>query len=143
MREKILQLIDKYYFLKEQLNVSDVVSDLKRLKEINQELKSLSEVVAVGERYIKAQTDLSAARELADAKDTDSDIKELAYEEINVLHPQIERYEEELKILLIPRDPNDYKNCIMEIRAGTGGEEAGIFAGDLFRMYNRFADIQG
>jgi peptide chain release factor 1 len=143
MKEKIFQLIEKYYALKEKLNDPDIVNDLKQYKEITQEIKSLNKVVEVGEKYVKAINDLESARELVSARDTDNDLKEMAYQEINDLQSVIVVFEEELKFLLIPKDPNDMKNCIVEIRAGTGGDEAGIFAGDLFRMYQRFADIQG
>ena len=143
MKDKILQLIEKYYELKEKLNDQNIVNDLQQYKKITQEIKALNKVVEVGEKYIKNINDLEAAKELVDSKDIETELKEMAYEEINSLHPQINELEEELKFLLIPKDPNDMKNCIVEIRAGTGGDEAGIFAGDLFRMYQRFADIKG
>ena len=143
MKDKILQLIEKYYALKEKLNDPNIVNDLKQYKELTQEIKSLTKVVEVGEHYVKAIKDLESAKELVDAKDIESELKEMAYEEINSLQTEIENFEEELKFLLIPKDPNDMKNCIVEIRAGTGGDEAGIFAGDLFRMYQKFSDMQG
>jgi len=143
MQEKIKLLIEKSNSLKEKLNAPDITNDINRFKEISREIKSLSQVVEVGEKYIKALNDLAAAKEMVDAKDIESEMKELAYEEINDLQPKIEEMENELKFLLIPKDPNDMKNCIVEIRAGTGGDEAGIFAGDLYRMYQRYADMQG
>ncbi|MDR0927813.1 MAG: peptide chain release factor 1 [Ignavibacteria bacterium] len=143
MQEKIQALIEKSKSLKEKLNDPEVTNDLKRYKDISQDIKSLSKVVEVGEKYIKSLNELASSKELVESKDTEPDLKEMAYEEINELQPKILEYEEELKFLLIPKDPNDMKNCIVEIRAGTGGDEAGIFAGDLYRMYQRFADMQG
>ena len=143
MKDKILQLIERFYNLKEKLNDQNIVNDLQQYKKITQEIKSLNKVVEVGEKYVKCINDLDSAKDLVDTKDIETELKEMAYEEINSLQPQIEALEEELKFLLIPKDPNDMKNCIVEIRAGTGGDEAGIFAGDLFRMYQRFADMQG
>ena len=142
MKDKILQLIGKYYDLKEKLNEQNIVNDLQQYKKITQEIKSLAKVVEAGERYVKSINDLESAKELIDTKDIEAELREMAYEEINSLQPRIEELEEELKFLLIPKDPNDMKNCIVEIRAGTGGDEAGIFAGDLFRMYQKFADIK-
>jgi len=143
MKDKILQLVEKYYALKEKLNNPNITNDLKQYKQITQEIKLLAKVVEVGEHYIKSIKDLESAKELIDSKYIESELKEMAYEEINLLHIEIESFEEELKYLLIPKDPNDMKNCIVEIRAGTGGDEAGIFAGDLFRMYQKFSDMQG
>ena len=143
MKEKIIQLIEKYYTLKEKLNDPDIINDFNQYKSISQEIKSLTKVIEVGEQYIKANNDIESAKELINSKDTEPELKELAYEEINTLNTEIEKIEEELKFLLIPKDINDMKNCIVEIRAGTGGDEAAIFAGDLFRMYQKFSDIQG
>ena len=143
MQEKIKQLIQKSNSLKEKLNEPDIMNDINRFKDISREIKSLAQVVMVGEKYIKAIEDLETAREIVDSKNAEPDFKEMAYEEINDLQPKIEKMEEELKFLLIPKDPNDMKNCIIEIRAGTGGDEAGIFAGDLYRMYQKYSDIQG
>lgn len=142
MREKIEQLIEKSNSLKEQLNTADG-ADVRKITELSREIKALSKVVAVGERYIKCLNELDASREMVASKDTEPEMKEMAYEEINDLQAKVVELEEELKYLLLPKDPNDMKNCIVEIRAGTGGDEAGIFAGDLFRMYSRFSDMQG
>jgi len=143
MQEKIKQLIQKSNSLKEKLNEPDIMDEISRFKDISREIKSLAQVVEVGERYIKAMEDLEIAREIVEAKTTEPDFREMAYDEINELQPKIERMEEELKFLLIPKDPNDMKNCIIEIRAGTGGDEAGIFAGDMYRMYQKYSDMQG
>lgn len=143
MLDKILIILEKFNSLKEKLNDPDVVNDMKKFRDINREIKSLQDVVEVGTKYVKACNDIKAAREMVEDKDTEAELRELAYEEINELQETIVNYEEQLKFLLIPKDPNDMKNCIIEIRAGTGGDEAGIFAGDLFRMYQRYADMKG
>lgn len=143
MREKILSLIEKHNSLKEKLNEPNIMNDISRYKEISREIKALSQVVIVGSKYVKMLSDLDSSRELVDSKDTEPEMRDMAYDEINDLHPKIEKLEEELKFLLIPKDPNDMKNCIVEIRAGTGGDEAGIFAGDLYRMYQKHGDTQG
>jgi peptide chain release factor 1 len=142
MLEKITLIVEKFNSLKEKLNEPDIVNDLVKFRNINREIKSLEEVVEVGNKYVKACKDLESTKTMVESKNIEAELKELAYEEINELEETIENLEEELKFLLIPKDPNDMKNCILEIRAGTGGDEAGIFAGDLFRMYQRYADIK-
>lgn len=142
MLEKITLIVEKFNSLKEKLNEPDIINDLAKFRNINREIKSLEEVVEVGNKYVKACKDLESTKTMVESKNIEAELKELAYEEINELEETIENLEEELKFLLIPKDPNDMKNCILEIRAGTGGDEAGIFAGDLFRMYQRYADIK-
>ncbi|NMU52553.1 PCRF domain-containing protein, partial [Vibrio parahaemolyticus] len=91
--------------------------------------------------YQQAQEDLVAAEEMA--KEDDEEMREMAQEEIKEAKATIERLTDELQILLLPKDPNDDRNCFLEIRAGAGGDEAGIFAGDLFRMYSKYAEKRG
>ena len=143
MLNKILLIIEKFNFLQEKLNAPEIINDINKFRELNREIKSLQDVVGVGKKYVKACNDMASSRELIEDKTTESELRELAYDEINELQIIISDLEEKLKLLLIPRDPNDIKNCIIEIRAGTGGDEAGIFAGDLFRMYQRYADVMG
>jgi peptide chain release factor 1 len=140
MEEKLRSILDRYNIISEMLNQPDVANDLKRYKELSREKKQLNQIAEAAKQYLKIISDLESNKELLEASDTEQDLKDLAYEENQSLSDQLAKMDEELRILLIPKDPNDMKNCILEIRAGTGGDEAGIFAGDLFRMYQKFAD---
>lgn len=141
MKEKLEAILERVDFIQEQLNDPNLINDIKKFKDINRENKQLAPIAEAARKYIKMTNDLEASRELVAAPDTDPELKELAYEEVNDLQKALEQMEENLKILLIPTDPNDLKNCIVEMRAGTGGDEAGLFCGDLFRMYSRFAEM--
>jgi peptide chain release factor 1 len=143
MRDKLEAILERYAFVSDELNNPDLVSDIKKFKEISREHKQLTPIADAAKKYVKMCDDLEAAKEMVNSSDTEPELKEMAYEEINELNEAIEQMEEDLRILLIPKDPNDTKNCIVEMRAGTGGDEAGIFCGDLFRMYQRFAEIRG
>lgn len=140
MREKLESVLEKYNQVAEQLNDPEVVNDLKKYKELTREQKQLTPIAEAARKYIKFSDDIEASREIIDDPESEAELKDLAYMDIEELEEEIKKLEDELKILLIPKDPNDLKNCIVEIRAGTGGDEAGIFAGDLFRMYQRFAE---
>mgnify|MGYP000956219711 CR=1 FL=1 len=140
MEEKLKSILEKYYSLREQLNDPNIINDVQRYKSISRESKHLSEIAEKSEKYIKVNSDIQSNKELVLQHNVDSELKELAYMEIEQLSEELSKLEDELKLLLIPQDPNDMKNCILEIRAGTGGDEAGIFAGDLLRMYQRFAE---
>ncbi|SHI56187.1 bacterial peptide chain release factor 1 (bRF-1) [Desulfatibacillum alkenivorans DSM 16219] len=130
-------------FLEVESLLSDpkIVGDQKVYQKYVREHADLSKVVEAYREYKQVLEGLEESRELL--KDPDPDIKDLAKEEIDRLDKEQVRLEDELKILLLPKDPNDDKNVILEIRAGTGGDEAGLFAADLFRMYSRFAESQG
>jgi peptide chain release factor 1 len=107
------------------------------------EHKNLQPIVTAGQKYLKILDDIRQNDELINDKEVSSELKEFAYEENESLKEEQEKMEEELKVLLIPKDPDDMKNCIVEIRSGAGGDEAAIFAGDLYRMYERFFEIKG
>lgn len=143
MEEKLKAIIEKYEKLNHELQDPNVVSDVDRFKRISQEQKHLEPVAEAAERYLKIIADIASNKELIHSSDVDSELRDLAYAEIEELEEEREKLEEKLRILLIPKDPNDQKNCIMEIRAGTGGDEAGIFAGDLYRMYQKYAEKKG
>ena len=143
MKEKLESIIEKFNSLGETLNDPDLMKDKKKFRDVSIEYKHLQPIVDAAEKYLKIYDDIQQNKELVNSKETESDLKELAYDELNDLNEQLEKFEDELKVLLIPKDPNDMKNCIVELRAGTGGDEAGIFAGDLYRMYNLYADSQG
>jgi len=119
-----------------------IIADQQKSRELGKEFRSLEQIVKTGLRYKKIFHDFNGSKELLDST-SDPEMKVLAQEEYDRLKVQIVQLEDELKLLLIPPDPNDTKNFIMEIRAGTGGEEAALFAADLYRMYTRYAERKG
>lgn len=143
MEEKLLAIIARFGELTNLLAAPDILNDYKRFSELSREHKRLESIVKVAEEYLSASKNLRDNKELLATPGMDAELKDLAASELDDLAETKERLESELQVLLLPRDPNDDKNCIVEIRAGTGGDEAGIFAGDLFRMYQRFADKKG
>ncbi len=142
MKEKLENLIERYEFVQNELNNVDILKDVKKFKEYSREFKYLTPIVNKAKEYIKVTNEIESNYELVKGN-VEPELKDLAYEEIEILQKKREQLEEELKIMLIPRDMNDLKNCIVEIRAGTGGDEAGLFVGDLFRMYQKFAEKMG
>ena len=134
-------LSDRYEELTAMLGDAQVISEQKLFRDYSREYAEVEPVVQAYQRWSKLQNDLEEARALL--KDSDPDVREMAGEEVSDCREQIGQLEEELQILLLPRDPNDGRNVFLEIRAGTGGDEAAIFSGDLFRMYSRFAERQG
>lgn len=128
--------------LQQQLSDPAVVQDMKRYVTLNKEYAEVQPIVETGEKYRNMLSNLASAKELL-ALEKDEEMRELAKEEIAELEAQIPVMEEKIKFLLIPADPQDSKNAIMEIRAGTGGDEASIFAGDLFRMYAKYVEKRG
>lgn len=141
MIEKLESIIERYEIVEAELNKAEVISNQNLYRELSRELKHLTPIVNTAQNYIKINADIESNKELIADKQTDLEIRDLAYEENHLLSEEIEKLEEKLRFLLIPKDPNDLKNCIFEIRAGTGGDEAGIFVGDLFNMYQKFAEI--
>ena len=117
----------------------DAMSDMSKYTKLNKEYRDLEKIVKVYDQYIHATNNLSSAKEVLETE-KDPEFREMAKGEIDELEPRINELTEELKVMLIPKDPNDSKNIILEIRAGAGGDEAAIFAGDLFRMYEQYAD---
>lgn len=117
----------------------DITSDMKKYMKLSKEYKDLGKIVKKYDKYNQILTDITAAKTIL-KEEKDADFRALAKEEINELEPEKDLLEADLKTLLIPKDPNDDKNIILEIRGGTGGDEAAIFAGDLYRMYLGFCD---
>ena len=140
--EKVLGLQEKYASLQEQLSDPDVISDMKRYVQLNKEFKELSPIIKAGNEYKKLVESYEMAKDII-ANEKDEELREMAKEEIAGIEPRLPEMEQNIKLLLIPADPQDSKNAIMEIRGGTGGDEAAIFAGDLFRMYSKFAEKKG
>lgn len=139
MWDKLMQVEEKFERLEKELSNPALVADQTRYRETVRMHAELTEIVEAIRRHRKFEQELKDAREMAAAG---GDMAQLAEEEISALTENLARNEIELKHLLVPRDPHDGKNVFMEIRAGTGGEEAALFAGDLFRMYSRFAETR-
>ena len=138
MIEKLKGIEERFIKLEQLLSDPAVISDQKKYQEYLKEHGELNKVVPVFREYEGLVGELEEAKELL--KDDDEEIRAMAKEEIPALESKIEKVKTSLNILLMPKDPRDDKNVLLEIRAGTGGEEAGIFAGDLFRMYSRYAE---
>lgn len=133
---------EKLARLSDELSDPKVIADKKRFRAISREHKDLSEIVQVGTRYRQLLSSVEEARRIV-REDSDRELVELATEELEESEAQLAAVENELKLLLSPRDPNDAKDVIVEIRAGTGGEEAALFAADLYRMYSRYSENKG
>lgn len=138
---KLETLVERYEEVQHLLGDPDVIGDQDIFRALSKEYSQLEEVTKCFQAYQQAQDDLAAAEEMA--KEDDEEMREMAQEEIKDAKEAIERLADELQILLLPKDPNDDRNCFLEIRAGAGGDEAGIFAGDLFRMYSKYAEKRG
>ena len=119
-----------------------VIADMKRFVKLNKEYRDLERVLTAKKRYETLLNNLNEAKDIL-ANEQDPEMKEMARGEIDEIEPQIAPMEEEIKLLLIPADPEDGKNVVMEIRGGTGGDEAAIFAGDLYRMYTKYCETKG
>ena len=139
MLEHLETIENKYNSLSAELTNPEVLSDIKKTTELSKELRELEPVVNCYKNYKKVLSDITDTKEMLN----DPEMEEMAKEELANLDSQKEKLEQELQILLIPKDPNDSKNVIVEIRGAAGGDEANIFAGDLFRMYTRYAEKQG
>ena len=140
--EKVLSLQDKYRSLQDQLASPDVMSDMKKYVQLNKDYKELQPIIEAGLEYSKMLDEIATAKDIL-INEKDEDLREMAREEMNEIEPKLPEMEQKIKLLLIPADPDDSKNAMVEIRGGTGGDEAAIFAGDLFRMYAKFAEKRG
>ncbi len=137
--EKLIPAEDRYREIERLMMQPDIASDGKRYTELVKEYNSLSAIVEKFKEYKSAKKNLEDAEALRDDSTQERELRELAEEECDLYSEQLEALEEELKLLLIPKDPNDSRNTVIEIRGGAGGEEAALFARDLFRMYSMFA----
>jgi len=136
MVDKLEAIVDRYHQLEESLADPEVLSDMKRYAKVSKQYKDLKAIVDIFEQYKETIGNLATAKEML--QEDDEEMKEMAKTEISDLSEKKEVFEEELKYLLIPKDPKDSKDVVMEIRSGTGGDEAAIFAGDLYRMYSKY-----
>jgi peptide chain release factor 1 len=139
MLDKLASIYDRYIYIQEQLNNPDVAGDMERFRKLNKEYKKLEAVAETYLAYKKLLTDVDSARELL----ADPEMREMAQQELDELNDRRKILEEDIKVILTPKDPEDEKDVIFEIRSGTGGDEASLFAGDLYRMYTRFFDAMG
>ena len=139
---RLYGLKHKFEEIGQQLSDPKVIADMKRYVALNKEYRDLEPIVKACDEYRNLVSNIDAARDIL-ANEKDSDMREMAKEELASLEERQPKLEEEIKLMLVPADPQDGKNAILEIRAGTGGDEASIFAGDLFRMYSRFVEKKG
>ena len=142
MKDKLRIVKQRFDEVSDLIIQPDIITDQKRYVKLNKEYKDLNKLVEKGDEYLSVVSNLEEAKEII-ADSSDAEMIELAKLELDEANEKIPKLEEELKIMLIPKDPEDAKNVIVEIRAGTGGDEASIFAGDLYRMYNKFASEKG
>ena len=143
------ELLEKYESIKhrfeeiqQQITDPAAMTDMKRYVKLNQEYKNLEKLVGVFREYKNMVDNIESGKEILE-QETDPELREMAWEEIELAEKMIPEKEKEIKFLLVPADPEDGKNAILEIRAGTGGDEASLFAGDLFRMYSKFIEQKG
>ncbi len=140
--ERLRKIKSRYDQINEQLSDQAVTNNMEKMISLSKERSDLEEIISAYEEYEKVVRDFEGNKEIINSK-ADRELADLAQLELVELEKTKEKMEEEIKLLLMPRDPNDTKNVIMEIRAGTGGDEAALFASDLFRMYSRYAEIKG
>ena len=143
MLDKLKKVEERFEDINEKLCRSDVVADLEQYKKLMQELKTLTPIVEEYRRCKAAESDAAEAKALLDAGGLEHEFKEMVLEELDSARERAAESGERLKVLLLPRDPNDDKNVIVEIRGGAGGEEASLFAGVLYRMYSMYAEAKG
>jgi peptide chain release factor 1 len=140
--EKLNQLGTRYDELTQQLSTAELVTDSSKFQKVAKQHAELEQIVEKHREFKQIEKDLAGAHQMF-LESEDAEMKQMAHEEEKQLTARLENVERELKLLLLPKDPNDDKSVIVEIRAGTGGDEAALFAGDLFRMYSRYAETQG
>jgi len=139
LADKLTPFINRYDELSTLLSSPDITSDIKKMTELSKEQSSLLPIVEKAKEYKDLLTEIADTKEMLG----DAEMGEMAKEELKELEPKVPLIEEEIKLLLLPKDPNDDRNIIVELRAGTGGDEAAIFVGDLFGAYTRYADLKG
>jgi len=139
LADKLTPFINRYNELSDLLSSPDITSDIKKMTELSKEQSSLLPIVEKAKEYQALIQDIADTKEML----SDPEMGEMAKEELRELEPHVSTLEEEIKMLLLPKDPNDDRNIIVELRAGAGGDEAAIFVGDLFDAYTRYADLKG
>ena len=142
MLEKLAEINERFENLTQELVLPEVTQNQERYRKLSQEHSGLQEITQYYHRYLEIQQELDDNRELADAANEDQEIREMASHEIPELGRQLEELEKQIQLLLLQKDPDDYRNIIIEIRAGTGGDEAALFARDLFQMYAHYVEAR-
>ena len=142
MIDKLEAIYKKYQEIEQEMNDPVVMSDMKRYIKLNKDYKDLQPIIQAFEKYKKLLSDIEGARHLL-YNEKDEEMRAYAKEEVNLLSELKDKMEEDIRLMLIPEDPQDRKNAVVEIRAGTGGDEASIFAGDLYRMYLKYCETKG
>ena len=142
MLDKLDALSVRYKEIEEEMNRPEVMQDMKRYIKLSKDYKDMQPIIAAHKEYRNLLSNIAAAKDVLN-NEKDEEFREMAKDELNTYLRQKDETEERIRILLIPADPQDSKNAIVEIRAGTGGDEAAIFAGDLYRMYTRYCDAKG
>ena len=143
MFDKLKNAEIKFEEINQKLMDPDIISDNEQYKNLMKEYKTLSPLIEKYREYVKAQNNFQEAKELLDNGGLDKDFKEVVQDEYDENKSKMEELTNEIRILLLPTDPNDEKNVIVEIRGGAGGEEAALFANSLFRMYSMYAEAKG
>ena len=142
MQDKLDAIKQRYHEVNDLIIQPDIIADQKRYVQLTREYKELKAIVEAREKYMELKENIKEAKQII-SKGDDSELIEMAKLEMEEAEPALQKLEEDIRYMLIPKDPEDAKNAVMEIRAGTGGDEASIFAGDLFDMYKRYCDQQG
>lgn len=141
MKDKLISIKDRYKYLEERMADPEVINDQKLFVEINKEYSDLMDIVKEGDKYLHVLDSIENTKAML--KDPNPDMREMAEMEMDELKEQKEEMEEHIKFMLIPKDPEDTKDVVFEIRSGAGGDEASIFAGDLYRMYTKYFETKG
>jgi peptide chain release factor 1 len=142
MLDRLLKVRARYDELTSLLSDPSVLANQERYRTLSKEHKDLTPLIKIFDVYRKEKENLAGLKEITETS-SDPEMKQMAYAELDGSREKVARLEEDVKLLLIPKDPNDSRNVIVEIRAGTGGDEAGLFGADLYRMYTRYAEKQG
>ena len=142
MLDKLRIVKQRYDEVSDLIIQPDIIMDQKRYVQLSKEYKDLGSVVEKGDEYHSLLNNIEEAKEII-SDGSDAEMTEMAKMEMEEANTRIPQLEEEIKVLLIPKDPEDSKNAVVELRAGTGGDEASIFAGDLFRMYSKYCESKG
>ncbi|MCF8230400.1 MAG: peptide chain release factor 1 [Bacteroidales bacterium] len=142
MLEKLQEIKNRYFEIQKEMSDPDVMSDMKRYVKLNKDYKDLQPIVNACDQYENLLGNIENAKNILKTE-KDDEFREMAKEELNNFTEEKEKLEEDIRIMLIPKDPQDDKNAVVEIRAGTGGDEASIFAGDLYRMLSKFIENKG
>ena len=142
MLDKLEAIEERYIEIERQLSLPDALSDIKKFAKLNKEYKELTKIHNAYLEYKNLTSNIQNARDMM-YKEKDEELKDMAKAELEDLNPKLEKLDEDIRLMLVPKDPEDAKDVVVEIRAGTGGDEASLFAGEIFNMYLRYCEIKG